>query len=109
MHKQITLASLIALPLIATAAYAEEHHRAPTAAQAPSPFAMSKQDKVTTAAAIHHLNSDEKISGRVLVETINGEVILSGNLDSPTMIYRSVERLRKLDQVKSVKTVNLDG
>lgn len=109
LHDIKLATATLALALNGLAASAESAHSRPTAALAPSPFLISAEDRRLASAAVEQLNRDDKISGRVLIESVDGTLILRGDVDSPVMVYRSVEILRRLGGAAEIDASKLDG
>lgn len=80
----------------------EARTRAIEVVQDPTPFRMSEADLAITREVMATLEADPLLRGRIAVATLNGVVMLSGQVASVPMIYRAVELSRKVDKVREV-------
>ena len=60
------------------------------------PFTMTDQDREISERVMESLRADDKLRGRIAVSVLNGQVLLSGTVDSVPMIYRAVEVSRRV-------------
>lgn len=72
-----------------------------------TPFKMSEADLAITREVIAVLEADPLLKGNIRVSTLNGVVMLAGNVSSVPMIYRAVELSRKVANVNQVETNEL--
>lgn len=72
-----------------------------------TPFTMSEADLAITREVIAVLEADPLLKGNIRVSTLNGVVMLAGNVSSVPMIYRAVELSRKVANVNQVETNEL--
>lgn len=77
-------------------------------AEAQVPFSKSPQEAALTAKAINTLNKDNKIKGTIIVESRGDTVLLSGNVDTVAMLYRSVELIRDGNDIQNVSVRGLE-
>lgn len=72
------------------------------------PFTMTDQDRELSERVMESLRADDKLRGRIAVSVLNGQVLLSGTVDSVPMIYRAVEVSRRVSGSNRVNADRLE-